>query len=56
MAAPHVAGVVAIARATNPRLSPLQVNSLITRTAQSLGDRQQFGHGMVDAAAAAGIR
>jgi lantibiotic leader peptide-processing serine protease len=53
MAAPHVAGVVAIARAVNPGLSAHQVNSLLTRTAQSLGDRQQFGHGMVDALAAA---
>jgi hypothetical protein len=39
--------------AANPRLSALQVNSLVTRTAQRLGDRQQFGHGMPDALAAA---
>ena len=56
MAAPHVAGVAAIVRAVNPRLSANQVNATITRTADRLGDRQSFGHGMVDAAAAAGIR
>lgn len=54
MAAPHVAGVAAIVRAVNPGLSAIQVNSTIKRTAKDLGDRQQFGHGMPDAAAAAG--
>jgi subtilisin family serine protease len=56
MAAPHVTGVAAIVRAVNPRSSALQVNSTITSTAEWLGDRQQFGHGIPDAAAAAGVR
>jgi lantibiotic leader peptide-processing serine protease len=52
MAAPHVAGVVALAKQARPGLSALQVNNLIRRTTESLRDRQQFGHGMVDADAA----
>ena len=56
MAAPHVAGVAAIVRAVKPGLSANQVNSTITSTAENLGDRQQFGHGMPNAAAAAGAR
>lgn len=53
MAAPHVTGVAAIVRAVNPGLSASTAGNVIRGTAQSLGDRQQFGHGMVDAAAAA---
>jgi lantibiotic leader peptide-processing serine protease len=53
MAAPHVAGVAAIVRATSPEASPPQVNSILTRTAENLGDPQLFARGMVDAAAAA---
>jgi lantibiotic leader peptide-processing serine protease len=52
MAAPHVAGVVAIVRAVSPDLSAQQVNNRIIRTAERIGSRQEFGHGMVDAAAA----
>lgn len=55
MAAPHVAGVAAIVRAVNPGLSANQVNGTIKSTAENLGDRQQFGHGMPNAAAAAGV-
>jgi len=51
-AAPHVAGVVGLMLSQNPSLSPQQVAAILKRTAQPLGDRQEFGHGMVDAAAA----
>ncbi len=53
-AAPHVAGVAGLILSHNPGLRPQQLASLLMRTAQPLGDRQQFGHGMVDAAAAVG--
>jgi lantibiotic leader peptide-processing serine protease len=56
MAAPHVAGIAGLVKDANPRLNPQQVVSIVRRTAESLGDRQQFGHGMPDAAAAAGVR
>ena len=49
MASPHVAGVAGLVRDTNPDLSPKQVVSLLKRSAENLGDRQAFGHGMVDA-------
>jgi lantibiotic leader peptide-processing serine protease len=52
MAAPHVAGVAALAQQARPNLSANQVTNLIRRTAEDLGNRQQFGHGMVDADAA----
>jgi len=51
-AAPHVAGVAGLILSQNPSLNPRQVAVILKRTAQPLGDRQQFGHGMVDAAAA----
>lgn len=53
MAAPHVAGSAGLVRDNNPRLSPNQVEAILKQTAESLGDRQQFGHGMVNAFAAA---
>ena len=53
-AAPHVAGVAGLILSQNPGLNPHQVAAILKRTAQPLGDRQQFGHGMVDAAAAVG--
>lgn len=55
MASPHVAGVAGLVRDANPALRPNQVVSLLRRTAENLGDRQQFGHGMVDTAAALGV-
>lgn len=54
MAAPHAAGVVGLIRDENPRLSAAQAANVLVRTAEKLGDRQQFGHGMVDARAAIG--
>jgi lantibiotic leader peptide-processing serine protease len=53
MAAPHVAGAAGLVRDQNPGLRPNQVEAILKQTAESLGDRQQFGHGMVDAYAAA---
>jgi|FLYN01.1.fsa_nt_gi subtilisin family serine protease len=52
MASPHVAGVAGLMKDVNPGLNPQQVEARLQQTAQSLGDRQQFGHGMVDALAA----
>jgi lantibiotic leader peptide-processing serine protease len=53
MAAPHVSGVAGLVRDQNPNLSPNQMEAILKQTAENLGDRQQFGHGMVDAYAAA---
>src|SRR5690606_33306304 len=49
MAAPHVAGVAGLVLDQNPRLNANQVSALLRRTADDLGDRQMFGHGMVNA-------
>lgn len=54
--APHVAAVAALVKSQSPHLSPQQLSALLIRSAENLGDRQQFGHGMVDAAAALGVR
>jgi lantibiotic leader peptide-processing serine protease len=53
MAAPHVSGVAGLMRDQNPNLSPNQMEAILKQTAENLGDRQQFGHGMVNAHAAA---
>lgn len=52
ISSPHVAGTAAMVIDQNPNLNPHQVEAILKRTAENLGDRQQFGHGMVDAAAA----
>jgi len=52
MAAPHVAGVAGLVKDNNPRLNTNQIAATIKSTAEDMGDRQQFGHGMVDAYAA----
>lgn len=52
MATPHVAAVAGLIMDENPGISPKKVRSIIKRTAQKIGSRQEFGHGMVDAAAA----
>lgn len=49
MATPHVAGVVALLRATNKNLSPAQVRDILARTATQLGSVDEYGAGMVDA-------
>lgn len=48
MATPHVSGAAGVLKDANPKLSPHQVTTILKQTAESLGDRQQFGHGMVD--------
>jgi serine protease len=51
MAAPHVAGVVALIRSANKNLTPAQVRLILTSTAMPLGpnDTNQYGAGMVQA-------
>jgi lantibiotic leader peptide-processing serine protease len=49
MAAPHVAGVAGLVIDSKPGLSARQVSATLQRTAENLGDRQSFGHGMVNA-------
>ena len=52
MASPHAAGVAGLIYDAKPGLSAKQVGSVLKRTAENLGDRQAFGHGMVNAAEA----
>jgi subtilisin family serine protease len=52
MAAPHVSGVAGLIKDIDPGLNPNQVESIIKRTADQVGSRQLFGHGIVDAFAA----
>ncbi len=49
MAAPHVAGVAGLVHDAQPSLSTRQVSNVLKQTAENLGDRQAFGHGMVNA-------
>ena len=51
MATPHVAGVVALMRSANKKLTPAQVRSILTTTARALApnDTNQFGAGIVQA-------
>ena len=54
MAAPHVAGVVALMKAIYPALTPeeldiLLANGLITEDLGPVGRDDQFGHGLIDA-------
>lgn len=54
MATPHVAGVAALVRAANHGLTPAQVRTLLKQTATAMGpnDENQYGAGLVNAAAA----
>lgn len=49
MAAPHVSGVAALIREANPGASPQQVAAKLKQSAENIGSRQEFGHGMVRA-------
>ena len=51
MATPHVAGVVALIRSANKKLTPAQVRAILTTTAKHLApnDTNQFGAGIVQA-------
>jgi len=54
MATPHVAGVAALVRSANKRLTPAQVRTLLSATAKALSpnDTNQYGAGIVQADAA----
>lgn len=52
MATPHVSAVLALIRDENPGISPAQAVSILTSTADNIGSRLTFGHGMVNAEAA----
>lgn len=51
MATPHVAGVVALIKSANKKLTPAQVRAILTSTARPLSpnDTNQFGAGLVQA-------
>lgn len=49
MASPHVAGVAGLVHDAQPGLDAKKVGNVLKQTAENLGDRQQFGHGMVNA-------
>lgn len=51
MATPHVAGVVALIRSANKKLTPTQIRTILTSTAKALSpnDTNQFGSGIVQA-------
>jgi len=53
MATPHVSAVAAYVRSVHPDWTPGMVRSWLKDTAQGIGNRQNFGAGMVDADAAA---
>ena len=52
MASPHVAGAAGLLMDLNPGLNPNQVTSILKQTAENIGSRQLFGHGMLDVYAA----
>jgi len=55
MAAPHVAGVAALIRSVNPKLTPDQVRKILEETADDLGDEGKdeiYGYGQVNVARA----
>ena len=49
MATPHVSAVAAEVRALHPDWSPGRVRSWLKDTAEFIGTRQEFGHGLVNA-------
>ena len=51
-AAPHVAGAAGLLLDANPGLSANRVTTILKQTAEDIGSRQLFGHGMVDVYAA----
>ena len=55
MAGPHIAGVVALMRASNPNVDVITIKDVLMATAIDLGpagEDQTYGHGFVDAYAA----
>ncbi|WP_448566544.1 S8 family peptidase [Thermus sp.] len=53
MASPHVAAVAGLVKALHPNWTPGEVRALLKATAEDIGSRQLFGHGLVDADKAA---
>ena len=49
MATPHVSAVAAMIFDANPGITPAQVRAKLKQTAENVGSRQEFGHGMVRA-------
>ena len=51
MATPHVAGVVALVRSANKKLTPAQVRAILSSTAAPLGpnNENEYGAGNVQA-------
>ena len=52
MSCPHVAGIVALIRQANPKLTPAQVQSILNRTATDHGKKgfdTTWGYGMANA-------
>lgn len=49
MATPHVSGVAALIYDANPGIKPSQVKAKLKQSAENIGSRQEFGHGMVRA-------
>lgn len=54
MASPHVAGVAALVKYSNPTWTPDQIRSKMITTADPLGDPNWYGAGLVDAEEAVG--
>ncbi len=52
MATPHVAGVVALIRAANKSLTPLQVRTILAESSTNVGPLAEYGAGLVNAEAA----
>ncbi len=52
MASPHVAGLAALIFSLQPELSPAEVESIMVQTAENLGNANQYGAGLIQAAAA----
>lgn len=54
MAAPHVAGVIALMKAVNSKLTPDWVDTQLIngKLTQDIGDPDKYGHGLIDASKA----
>jgi len=52
MASPHVAGVAGLIADKHPGMSPQEITEILKETADKVGNRQEFGHGIVNADAA----
>jgi subtilisin len=54
MACPHVAAAVALLKSLHPELIPAEIKSRLMSTAQSLGETEAYGAGLLDCAAFVG--